>query len=115
VSNSIHQGTPHGASGSVVRKRLNGQRARGKHTRVQVAGDAGWVGEDDQDGPKTKTTTQVTYSFFLFYIFISHFNPKFDSEFQTCIRCIKQKSQHDNAGIFIYTDSFIHATKHIIQ
>jgi hypothetical protein len=23
---------------------------------------------------------------FLFYIFISHFNPKFDSEFQTCIR-----------------------------
>jgi hypothetical protein len=63
-----HQGTPRGASGSVVRKRLSGQRARGKHTRVQVAGDAGWAGEDGQDGPKTKTTAHGTYSFFLFYI-----------------------------------------------
>ena len=65
--------------------------------------------------PNEQSSVLFFLFLFLFYIFISHFNPMFDSEFQTCIRCIKQKSQHDNAGIFIYTDSFVHATKHIIQ
>jgi hypothetical protein len=42
----------------------------------------------------------------------------FDSEFQTYIWSTKQNAQHDNASInymFIYIDSFVHATKLIIK
>jgi hypothetical protein len=36
----------------------------------------------EMSGPEVKPSLVL---FFLFYIFVSHFNPKFDSEFQTYI------------------------------
>jgi hypothetical protein len=103
----MHRGTSRGASGSVARERPSGQRASGKHAREQAAGDAGWAGGDGRDGPKTKTATQVTYSFFsVFFVFYFPFpnQIKCSFELQIYLECTVQELQHENNlfNLFIY-------------
>jgi hypothetical protein len=56
------------------------------HVGPAARGRARWAGEKREGGSGSRSEAQFgslfTLYLFLFHIFISHFNPKFDSEFQ---------------------------------